>query len=76
MQLPHGIAIAPLAQRNVEQPHAVIGAEVCAQRAPGECVLFETTERLDADQARRLMMEAGVPVLPGSEGAIEDEARA
>ena len=29
----------------------------------------------DKAEARRLMMEAGVPVLPGSEGAIEDEAR-
>jgi acetyl-CoA carboxylase biotin carboxylase subunit len=28
----------------------------------------------DKSEARRLMMEAGVPVLPGSEGAIEDEA--
>ncbi len=29
----------------------------------------------DKAEARRLMMEAGVPVLPGSEGAIEDEGR-
>ncbi len=30
----------------------------------------------DKAEARRLMMEAGVPVVPGSEGAIEDPAQA
>ncbi len=82
LNIPHVISAAEIA--DVDAIHPGYGflsenanfAEVCEAShitfiGPSASVIRLMGEK---DQARRAMAEAGVPIIPGSEGVVEDEA--